>query len=36
MSSQLGEIKLTINQVPFIAKSLNGKFKAVISKVKRS
>jgi phenylacetate-CoA ligase len=35
MSSQLGEIKLTINQVPFIAKSLNGKFKAVISNVKR-
>jgi len=35
MFSQLGEIKLTINEVPFIAKSLNGKFKAVVSNVKR-
>jgi phenylacetate-CoA ligase len=36
MFSQLGKVKLTINEVPFIARSRNGKFKAVISNLKRS
>jgi len=34
MHSQLGEINLTINQVNFIERGSNGKFKAVISHVK--
>jgi phenylacetate-CoA ligase len=36
MFSQLGEVKLAIHEVPFIARNQNGKFKAVISNVKRN
>jgi len=36
MCSQLGEIKLTIHEVSFISRNANGKFKSVISKVKRN
>jgi phenylacetate-CoA ligase len=36
MSSQLGEIKLAIHEVPFIPRNANGKFKSVISKIKRN
>jgi phenylacetate-CoA ligase len=35
MCSQLGEIKVTIHEVPFIPRNANGKFKSVISKIKR-
>jgi len=35
MSSQLGQIELKINEVPKILRNQNGKFQAVISKVKR-
>lgn len=35
MVSQLGEIKVTINELESIPRSANGKFKAVISNVKR-
>jgi len=36
MESQLGSIRLTIHEMPEIPVGNNGKFKAVISKVKRS
>lgn len=36
MESQLGKIKLKIQEVPEIPSGPNGKFKAVISKVKRN
>lgn len=36
MESQLGKINLQVNNVAEIPKGANGKFKAVISKVKRS
>jgi phenylacetate-CoA ligase len=35
MESQLGKIQLIIQQVPAIPRNANGKFQAVISKVKR-
>jgi phenylacetate-CoA ligase len=35
MNSQLGEVKVKINELNDIAVGPNGKFKAVISKVKR-
>jgi phenylacetate-CoA ligase len=35
MESQLGEVKVTINQLSTIPRGPNGKFKAVISNVKR-
>ncbi len=35
MQSQLGAVKVTINQLPTIPRGPNGKFKAVISNVKR-
>ncbi len=34
LRSQLGDINITINVVPEIERSANGKFKAVISHVK--
>ena len=36
MTSQLGSIILDINEVTSIARNANGKFKAVISKIKYS
>ncbi len=36
MDSQLGLINLEVNVVPFIERNANGKFKAVISHVKRT
>ena len=36
MTSQLGSIELNINEVSSIARNSNGKFKAVISKIKYS
>ena len=36
MTSQLGSIVLDINEVTSIARNPNGKFKAVISKIKYS
>ena len=35
MTSQLGEIELTIHEIPSIPRNQNGKFKAVISHVKK-
>ena len=35
MQSQLGEISLSINEVESIPRNQNGKFKAVISNLKR-